>query len=216
MENMNQALDNASPIITFRIENATIIAYTKDKELLVTSCGAEPINKLVAPWQSFLVTGLAGDCRNIIRYAKHIAVNHTFEYDSPPSSIYLAKKTGDILQQQSLAPGRRPYCCQCLIIDSASYLNHNNINTNIGRCIHKIDYNGEVSQLTAACIGMNASKGEKMLYKRMIEDPELFKYKNIEIIKNMTIRVMETMLGNNEEVLNTKEIKVVIIPDIIL
>ena len=89
------------------------------------------------------------------------------------SACSTAKKTGDILQEQSLAPGKRPYCCQCLLIDSSSTLNRNSgkINTNNGKCIYKIDYSGEITQLTAACIGMNASKGEKMLYKRLNEDP---------------------------------------------
>jgi len=199
MDNILNALGQSSPMLVFRINNATVVSYAKEKELLTISYGAEPLNTLATPWQKLLCTGIAGDCRNTIRYAQTISVNHTFEYDIPPPSKYIAIKLSDYFQEATLQGGRRCLCCNCFILDASE------------GSIHKISANGDLLKVFGGCIGRKASIGETALIEKLQNNEEILS--SPEKAKEIANEVMKLMIGNNNNDIFTKDITTIVIPD---
>jgi 20S proteasome alpha/beta subunit len=65
-----------------------------------------------------LVAGMAGDCRRVVRFAKEVALNHTFEFDFPPSALQMASRIGDFLREGTLSGGSRVLASHAFVIDS--------------------------------------------------------------------------------------------------
>ncbi len=143
MDSSYKVMAQSTPIIALRTCNATIVAYFDpffNTSKLQTGIGSQHFNSLADSTQHVVVTGLVGDCRLVVRYAKQVAVNHTAEFGCLPTGNFIAQKLSAHVQKI----GREGYLtCHSLIIDSRP---------GVGT-IHEVSAVGAVSEVRGAVAG---------------------------------------------------------------
>ena len=162
LKNTLVAVSKGSTIVAIRTTNTTILGYTTPlKNSLEVSIGSKSLYSLGNKYQYILVTGVIGDCRAISRHAKQIALNHTMEFDYPPSGLYIANEIARYLQKFTMS-GRRPMAVHVFIADALA----NGINIDerhpIGK-LYEVDTSGNVIQIKAGCAGRNSAKVKEIL-----------------------------------------------------
>jgi 20S proteasome alpha/beta subunit len=124
VQNAYRAISRGKQIVTFRTNNSTVVAYevgNPERSLLVSS-GCKPFY-MISPGSAnstghhVLLTGVAGDCRTVVRYLKQLALNHTVEFEVAPSAEYLSNRLGEYLQSYlSGGAAGRMLACHCYLI----------------------------------------------------------------------------------------------------
>mmetsp|Transcript_33404 Transcript_33404/g.34037 ORF Transcript_33404/g.34037 Transcript_33404/m.34037 type:complete len:255 (-) Transcript_33404:37-801(-) len=184
LENTFKAVECASPIVAVRSENCTVLSFLEqDDTLLIKSIGAQPISSLVNPWQHLFLTGSAGDCRMVTRYAQNRVLNYTVSFNAAPSGLYIANEIGKYLQQATQGM-TRPLACHAFVIDA------------IGGTLFEIDASGQVSEVIAGVSGKGMKNGINILENSLISSMQL------EELKSLSKLVLTKM---NEE--SDKEVK---------
>lgn len=157
------AVSKGSTIVAIRTNNSTVLGYSKalKQNELEVSISNNLLYSLGNQYQYILVTGVSSDCRAVCRYAKQITLNHTIEFDHPPSGLYIANEIARYLQKFTMS-GTRPMAVHIFIADSI--VNGINIDDNnqIGK-LYEIDPTGNVMQIKAGCSGINSMKGKEFL-----------------------------------------------------
>ena len=69
------------------------------------------------PSLHLLLTGIAGDCRTIIKFSRESALNHTYTFQIPPRGYTLAKSIASYLQSKTTGSSRA-LSCHLFLIDS--------------------------------------------------------------------------------------------------
>ena len=164
LKNTLVAVSKGSTIVAIRTSNTTILGYTTSKSgkyNLEVSLGGKPFYSLGNKYQYILVTGIIGDCRAVCRHAKQIALNHTMEFDYPPSGLYIANELARYLQKFTMS-GTRPMAVHIFIADALT----NGINIDednpVGK-LYEVDTSGNVLQIKAGCAGRNSVKAKEIL-----------------------------------------------------
>jgi hypothetical protein len=130
VRNAYMAVSYARPIAAFCTENSTVVAFDRrpgalDSTLIMTT-GCNPYHQLSSPYSteglrhSILLTGVAGDCRTVVRYAKQMVLNYTMEYGSQPSGDYVAEQVGGYIQSHLMSAGRM-LACHCFVISAPKH-----------------------------------------------------------------------------------------------
>lgn len=158
LKNVYAAIGRCPTIVIARAANSTIVGYNKPQvsSPLQIEYGGSLFNTLVKNSTYMLVTGIGGDCRIITKYAKQLAINHTIEFNSNPTGLYVATKIGAFLQRMTITNGVRPYAVHTYIIDSCSQLDKS------GK-IYEIDAFGNIEQVYGGVAGSNHIKCRQLL-----------------------------------------------------
>jgi 20S proteasome alpha/beta subunit len=152
------AVARSTAIVAVRSLNHTILAYAwPNVSSLQIPIGAVPFNTLGSSNLFIIATGLAGDCRQVVRLAKEISLNLTYDYGIPPRGVVIAEEIGSFLQRMSSA-SHRPYACHIIIADG------------LHGCLYEIDLLGRVNQVWGACAGTGMARGLHLLETRWIND----------------------------------------------
>ena len=214
LKNTLIAVSKGSTIVAIRTNNSTILGYAKSlkqNELEISINNNNLLYSLGNQYQYILVTGIIGDCRAICRYAKQITLNHTIEFDHPPSGLYIANEIARYLQKFTMS-GTRPMAVHIFIADSI--VNGINIDDNnqIGK-LYEIDPTGNVMQIKAGCAGINSIKGKEILENEIIDnisyDDALILAKKILLQKFTNNNSNDTNINNelNEYIYNLSDVK---------
>lgn len=122
-----QGIARSRQIVAFRRQNSTVVAYAlPSSDSLQQSLGCKPLYILVAPQSGdnvchhILLTGIAGDCRTIVRHMKQVVLNHTMEFDTAPTGSYLASKLGALMQSHTSGGGRL-LAAHCFLISTPAW-----------------------------------------------------------------------------------------------
>jgi 20S proteasome alpha/beta subunit len=151
IKNTYMAISKGVSILSISNQNYTVIGYTwPNSSTLQIPFGAFPFNHLGNPHQHILVTGLAGDCRRVIRFAKETTLNATFDFGGFPKGGFIAEKVGLYLQEAT-GGASRPLACHVILVDSLC-----------GE-VFEIDVSGTVNQVWGAVAGLGAKEGYKHL-----------------------------------------------------
>jgi len=152
------SMERASPVCALRFSHETngngtlFVSGYDNSSTLQIPIGAQAITMLLNPFQRLLITGGAGDCRAVIRFAKQTALNHTFAFDAAPSGLYLANAIGSFLQGQTLGSDR-PLACHVFLVHG--------LRPPFG--LFSIDASGVVDQVHAGCAGRGMKQGMELL-----------------------------------------------------
>lgn len=119
LENTNKAIEQAKQIVVVRAKNATVVAYQADKtNTLQVPIGVQRFHSLISPYRQILLTGMVGDCRAVVRFAKQMVLNYTVEFDGFPEVKYIADKLGEFLIRKAAEGGSRHLACHIFLIGS--------------------------------------------------------------------------------------------------
>ncbi len=164
---------------------------TKDGVVLIAHKNA--VSKLIVPESlrkifdldthiATVASGLVGDARRLIDYARLEAQRHTLTYDEPASVEHVAKEISDIMQFFTQYGGGRPFGVSLLIagIDDKPML-------------FEAEPSGALTGFRAAAIGFGKKEAEELLEK---EYSEAF---TIDQGISTGIKVIKSVVGNEEE-----------------
>lgn len=152
IKNTYAAISKGTAIVAVSSSNYTIFAFAwPNASSLEVPMGAFPFHNLGSPHQFMLVTGVAGDCRRVISFAKAVALNMTVEYGSTPRGKTIAERVGMFLQEAT-GGGSRPLACQVLLADG------------LFSELYEIDVVGNVKQVWASAAGAGGTEGYKHLH----------------------------------------------------
>lgn len=173
-----QAISHSRRVATFRRQNATVVAYTLPSgDGLQQSIGCKPLYMLEVPLESgpchhLLLTGIAGDCRIVVRHMKQMVLNHTMEFDASPSGDYLAAKLGSLLQSHTSGGGRL-LAAHCFLISTPHASIDDSTGTSITTepaskgTIFEVSATGSVSQVQGGTAGgMHMQHARRLLEER--------------------------------------------------
>lgn len=151
IRNAFAAVNRGVSIVAVRAENHTVFAYAwMNASALQVPMGAHPFTSLGCGHQWMLVTGLAGDCRHVTRYAKETALNLTHHFGQPPSGHLIAEQVGSLLQRATFGESR-PLACHAFMADLLT------------NALYEVDLTGNVLEVYASAAGIGASAGLKYL-----------------------------------------------------
>lgn len=172
LKNVYAVIGRSPTIVIMRTENGTIVGYNKLQvsSPLQIEYGGSLFNPLIKNSTFMLVTGMGGDCRVVTKYAKQVAINHTIEFNSNPTGLYIATKIGGFLQRMTITNGVRPYAVHTFIIDSDSKPD------NAGK-IYEVDAFGNIEQVYGGIAGSNHIKCREILlsqYQRNMTNANAF------------------------------------------
>eukprot|EP01041_Mallomonas_annulata_P007847 gene7847-16055_t len=185
LENTYKAISKASSIVAIRSTNCTVLSFSsQDDSRLILSVGAQTLNPLVNPWQYIYLTGSAGDCRLITRYAQTRVLNYTVSFNVPPSGLYIANEVGRYLQQKTTEGGARPLACHVFIIDA------------IHGELYEIDAAGNVSEVLGGVAGRGAQMGLEILEHDMASGASL------DDIKQLGAKTISKMTEMDSDAMN--------------
>jgi len=187
MTSINEVMDSASPIVVFRPSglNATVVAtLDKDQPSLIQPVGCQYMNGLFTPWQSLVVTGYMSDCRAVVRHLREVALNHTFAYDAPASSMLLANALSSFFQRALMRPGARPLACHAFLVDTNE------------KIVVEIDAMGGYSSVTGGVAGMNEKLGRQLLEEEISKKEKDEKKKGVTGLRLSNVTVSESIPGD--------------------
>jgi len=152
-----KGLSLAPTCIAVRCANATVFAYHWDSVVrsLQVPLGGKPMNMLIAPRQYLMVTGFAGDCRVVTRFARQVVLNHTVSFNTAPTGEYIAQRVSAFLQRATMTPGMRPFCCHAFVGDAATLQAKGSL--------HEVDTAGRIARVYAGIAGRGMTKGRSVL-----------------------------------------------------
>ena len=151
IKNTYAAIARGTSIVAVSSLNHTVLAFLwPNASSLQIPMGAFPFHSLGSPQQFMLVTGLAGDCRKVLGYAKAVALNMTVEYGCAPRGKLIAERVGMFLQEAT-GGGSRPLACHVLIADGL----HSEL--------FDVDIAGNVKQVWASAAGAGGTAGYRHL-----------------------------------------------------
>ena len=155
LQNTVKAVEKAHTISAVRTTNGTLISFpSSNSSYLEISVGVRPFCSLVNPWQHLLITGLAADCRLIVRHACESALNHTVAFGAPPSANYITMTISKQVQGYTTnVGGVRPLACHVFVIDS------------LRGELYEIDCAGTISRTLGGVGGKGAVAGREFLEK---------------------------------------------------
>ena len=197
VKNAYQAISKARPVVTLRTENSTIVAFKTDQtNLLRLFSGCKPLYLISSPLahtqrHHILLTGVAGDCRMVVRFVKQLVLNHTAEFSASPTGHYIATNLGEYLQScMSGTEAGRILAAHCFIISSpSSQKRETGLELAPAGSIYEITAVGGVSQISAGLAG-----GEVMqLGKQLLLDQYKLNMTAMDR-KSMIESVFKTML----------------------
>ena len=135
----------------YQINNSSRVLQTP-----MSSTGYYPLSTS----QYILITGLVGDCREVLKYAAQLYSNHLFDLDTVScTSSYLAKKISLLLQKGS---GDRPFACHMFIVDTRPGID-SAFSALAGPQIFEITAAGAISVVEAGVIGKGMLNGRRIL-----------------------------------------------------
>lgn len=172
-----EALVKAPTCVAIRARNATVFAYQWETVVrsLQVPLGGKPMNMLINPWQYLLVTGFAGDCRVITRYAQQIVLNHTMEFNTQPTGEFIAQRLSDFLRAATRSSGKRPFCCHAFVADALVHDAGEPSASNTGKLddkglvgggtgtLYEVDAAGRLAKVRGGVAGKGMMKGRAML-----------------------------------------------------
>ena len=156
------AVERGVSIAALRNKNYTLLAFNwPNTSALQIPMGAYPLHTLSSSHinspsssQLILVTGLAGDCRRVLGFAKETALNLTYEFGGPPSGRLIASKVGALLQEAT-GGGSRPLAVHVIIADGLN-----------GGTLLEVDLTGTVTEVWGAVGGKGSKEGLRYLEDR--------------------------------------------------
>jgi 20S proteasome alpha/beta subunit len=156
VEDAYELIKRASPIAILRSNNSTIVAFaTTDPDALQVPM-VLPLNKLSNhPSLYLLITGISGDCRAVIRFAKETVLNNTVSFVSSPRGYIIAKSIADYMQSSTQGTSR-PLACHTFIIDTAN-----------GE-LFQVNAAGILSEVIGGAAGRNMVDGIQILEQHLL------------------------------------------------
>ncbi|MEM3372864.1 MAG: archaeal proteasome endopeptidase complex subunit alpha [Candidatus Anstonellales archaeon] len=162
-------------------DGITIIAYKNANSRLLVP---ESLKKIfeVDKHVATVASGLVGDARRLIDYARLEAQRYTITYDEPASVEHIAKELSDIMQFFTQYGGGRPFGVSLLVcgIDEVPKL-------------YEVEPSGALTGYKATAIGFGKKEAEEILEK---EYSDAF---NIEQGINLGVKVIKSVLSSSEE-----------------
>ena len=189
VQNCYRAIDKARQVVVMRSgQNSTVIAIAQSESCsLLQPIGCRSISNLNRHnflssgfgdeamacgnkhiQHHLLLTGLAGDCRQVLRFAQEAMLNHTYTHSSVPSGPFLAECIGNYMQQFTLMQSPRPLGCHAFLITTTGDLAHvdqSDRSTGFASrgTIFELHASGTVRQINAGCAGLHMEKGNRIL-----------------------------------------------------
>lgn len=162
-------------------EGVALIAYKNANSKLLVPESLRKIFELDSH-VSTVASGLVGDARRLIDFARLEAQRHSITYDEPATVEYIAKEIADVMQYFTQYGGGRPFGVSLLIagIDSEPML-------------FEVEPSGALTGYKATAIGFGKKEAEEILEK---EYAETF---NIDQGINLGIKVIKTVLSSDND-----------------
>jgi 20S proteasome alpha/beta subunit len=152
IQNAYQAVSCCSQIAALCVKDHIILAYQNhNTSVLNVPLSSRLLTKLDISGNYILLTGIAGDCREIVKLAKKIDIDHSFQFYAPCSSLYLARALSAHLATGYAA---RPCACHVYVISPHD-----------GGSIYEIACSGLLSKVRAGTAGRNMLAGRSLLEK---------------------------------------------------
>lgn len=147
----------ARQIAVLRLSNGTLVAYAAprvEEHVLQHAIGCAPLHRVVDSRYHFLVTGVVGDCRKVVKHVKQLVLNHSMEYLTPPTAEMIADSLGDHLKSSQ----GRQLACHAFIIDSGCISNSASTAASRGKVL-EVNTAGSYSQVVCGTAGFNMIPG---------------------------------------------------------
>jgi 20S proteasome alpha/beta subunit len=177
VQNAYKSISHGKQIVTFRTNNSTVVAYDRRKpeQSLLISSGCKPFYMITPGSGSsarhhVLLTGVAGDCRRVVRYLKQLALNHSVEFEVAPTAEYLSTRLGEYLQSHLSGGGAgRMLACHCYLISDtvdngwSETAGANPVEGNRTATVYEITAVGGVSRVLAGTAGGSNTQQARLM-----------------------------------------------------
>lgn len=184
VEDAYELIKQASPIAVLRSDNSTIIAFTTAGPDALQVPIILPLNKLSNhPSLHLLMTGISGDCRAVIRFAKETVLNDTVSFLSSPRGYIVARSIADYMQSSTQGTSR-PLACHAFIIDAT----HGEV--------FQVNAAGILSEVIGGAAGRNMVNGIQILEQHLLVN-------ELNVTKDAEATVVDAM----EKMINLHDIK---------
>lgn len=174
VNNAYRAIDQATSYVIVRCANCTLIGVAEPNEIpFVVKRSGECLNKIMDKHLSILLTGVIGDCRDVIEHTRIACLNYTMDFDAYPTGEFIANSLAKYLHH--LTMNVRPLGVHSFIIDS-----HRGT-------LHEVSSGGKIHEAVGGVGGLRMHENYKTLNGLYRSRMNISEAENIvETILNMT------------------------------
>jgi 20S proteasome alpha/beta subunit len=239
VQNVYQAISCSKQILVLRMPNASFVAIEMPTTSISSSqiaVGCNPIYPLgdsvyqsvrsvsidveegkpstasrttFFPSLHLLLTGIAGDCRVVVRFLKQLVLNHSIDFGCQPTGSYVAEQLGLFLQSRAGGGGggSRMLATHCYIISSKqkettsidSFVTGNSFAEVLQRqkqgTVFEVSAVGSVSEVLAGTTG-----GKVLHVSRKVLDERYKLNFTLEECKNLAYKVFRPLENDHKKV----------------